>query len=158
MEFIFGLFAWLMLLFTWFMFCIIVGLFAAYRRGRSGLGWFLLSCLISPLLAGLLVAVLPDRRFIERQRQESLSSRKCPFCAELIRRDAIVCRYCGRDLRPDELDKELHETPDGGGGTYRGWAYTRCRNGTLDLNLPSGKLKKFATAEDLKAYVDGTPY
>ena len=22
----------------------------------------------------------------------------CPFCAEVIRRDARVCRFCGRDL------------------------------------------------------------
>src|SRR5688500_196441 len=26
--------------------------------------------------------------------------RKCPHCAELIKRDASVCRYCGRDVTP----------------------------------------------------------
>src|SRR5262245_22172676 len=42
-------------------FSVLVGVFAHYRRNRSGPGWFLLSCLITPLIAGLLVAILPAR-------------------------------------------------------------------------------------------------
>lgn len=28
------------------------------------------------------------------------ASRQCPHCAETIKREASVCRYCGRDVEP----------------------------------------------------------
>jgi len=39
----------------------VVGVVAQCRRNRNGVGWFLLSLLISPLLAGLLVLALQPR-------------------------------------------------------------------------------------------------
>jgi uncharacterized membrane protein YhdT len=40
-------------------FCIVVS-FIASQRGRSGFGWFLLSLLISPVLAVIIVALIPS--------------------------------------------------------------------------------------------------
>jgi hypothetical protein len=44
----------------WLFFCVLVGLFANQRRNRSGIAWFLLAFLFSPLVAFLLVAVLRE--------------------------------------------------------------------------------------------------
>jgi hypothetical protein len=34
----------------------------------------------------------------ESQPVESADTKKCPHCAELVKAQAVVCRYCGRDI------------------------------------------------------------
>ena len=66
-----------------------VGILASREFGRSGLGWFFLALLFTPLV-GILLFVLPPHR------------RPCPFCAEPIKPSAVVCRFCGREVTPLE--------------------------------------------------------
>jgi hypothetical protein len=144
------------LLFVWLGFAIVVGIAAAHR-GRSGAGWLLLAVVISPLIAGLLVLALPDPNKERQQRELQKNSRKCPLCAELVRREAIVCKHCGRDLPPyhrdDEQGNELKGTPVAA-GTYRGYDYVHFSNGTAELRPSSGESRRFSTADDLTVYVD----
>lgn len=84
----------------WFLFSVVVGI-AASSRGRSGFGWFVLAMLISPLLAVILVAVMPP--LASAPGEPDLDGlRTCPMCAELIKRDARKCKHCGSDVAPIE--------------------------------------------------------
>jgi hypothetical protein len=69
----------------WVLLAVAVGILASRGFSRSGIGWFVLALIFSPL-AGVLLFILPARR------------RPCPFCAEPIQPSAVVCRFCGRDV------------------------------------------------------------
>ncbi len=66
-----------------------VGILASREFGRSGVGWFFLALLLTPL-AGLLLFLLAPAR------------KRCPYCAEFIQASATVCRFCGRSVPPAE--------------------------------------------------------
>jgi len=78
--------------------------FLAYTRGRSGLGWFALACLISPLLGFIFVLIAQDKSAAQAQAFCSASSRshvRCPSCAEWVLPEASVCKHCHCILTPD---------------------------------------------------------
>ena len=41
----------------------------------------------------------------------SEDTKVCPYCAETIKAAAIVCRYCGRDLKPEATQQVVAEQP-----------------------------------------------
>lgn len=83
---------------TWFILSILVGLFAG-SRGRGSGNWFVVSMLLSPLIGLIFVAVLPNLKELADKPNPD-SHVKCPDCAELVLKEAKVCKHCGCRLIP----------------------------------------------------------
>lgn len=81
---------------VWLLLALVVGV-AASGRGRSGFGWFVLAVVLSPLIAGLLVLAMPSLKGTA-QAPSLATHRKCPECAELVLKEARVCKHCGTKL------------------------------------------------------------
>jgi hypothetical protein len=74
----------------------------ASSKNRSFGGFWLYGFLLFPiaLIHACIMeeSVAPDSTV----RHGIITGRKCPFCAEIIKLDAIVCRFCGRNVPKDE--------------------------------------------------------
>jgi hypothetical protein len=103
-------------------------------------------------------AVTPLERIIRMQQE---ATRRCPFCAETIKADAVVCRFCNRDLI---ARRPVAPTPQAAGagsllarkvraipvtllaavGLIASISFTGCMLLTL-FNTPTGVLSTLAT-------------
>ena len=69
----------------------------AGSKGRSGGAWFFVGLVLGPV--GLFVYLLP--------KVSGTEFRTCPYCAELVRTEAVKCRYCASEL---EAEREPRKT------------------------------------------------
>jgi hypothetical protein len=97
-----------------------VGAHVATAKGREAGEGFFLGVVLGPF--GLLIEVLlpntsvstshaqrprtppsPDELGYSKLRADGKRVRACPWCAEEILADAVICRFCGRDIQPADM-------------------------------------------------------
>jgi hypothetical protein len=86
---------------------------AAKERGRSFAGFFFLSILFTPLIGGLILALMgKNERRINEINLEYGVTKICPYCANLIKSNAKICMYCQKELIGKEKMEEITRQND----------------------------------------------
>ena len=90
----------------------------ASNKGRGGLTWFLIGFVTGPV--GLLISLVikKDEKTMELDTILSGTRIKCPFCAEIIKSEAVVCRFCNRDLQATNNNDYCDVAVKSGEGSY----------------------------------------
>jgi hypothetical protein len=70
----------------------------AHNKGRNFLGWWVFGAALFIIALPAALIIQTDTFELERRYLSSGSNKKCPFCAEIIKVEAKVCRFCGRSL------------------------------------------------------------
>ncbi|MCR2796199.1 zinc ribbon domain-containing protein [Enterobacter kobei] len=83
---------------------IVIGLIPALiaqSKGRSFFAWWVYGALLFIIAFVHSLVIKKDVAAEEKGLIENDGMKKCPFCAEIIKSEAIKCKHCGSDLAAD---------------------------------------------------------
>ena len=83
-------------------------------RGVPGdpLLWGIAGALVFIIALPLALLMAPDPKLAEEKNLARGDSKKCPQCAELVRKEALKCRFCGYDfIRPVAPREDTKQCP-----------------------------------------------
>ncbi len=72
--------------------------YIAQTKGKSFGTWYVYSILLLPIALIHSLVIEKDSAEIEA-RSLSAGNKKCPYCAELVKREAIICKHCKSELK-----------------------------------------------------------
>lgn len=93
-----------------FVLAVIIGLLPAYlakQKGRDFFAWWFFGAL-------LFIIALPASLLIEEDKEQIAIQKgliKCPKCAEYIKNEATVCRYCNHQLYSSPSSSQKQSMP-----------------------------------------------
>lgn len=86
-----------MVILTWLALSFAVAIYAG-NKGRSALGYFLASIVLSPLLGFIFAAV--SRPLATSETKLHVETKQCPDCMESLNVEARICRFCRYEFAP----------------------------------------------------------
>ena len=77
----------------------------AKSKGRSFALWYIYGVALWIIALIHSIVLKEDISQTTRESITGQSLKKCPYCAEFIKQEAKICRYCGKEL-PNEISSE----------------------------------------------------
>ena len=85
----------------------------ASRKGRSGILFFLLSIILSPLIGIIGAVVVGENRAIAEEKQlSSGENKKCKFCAEIIKMKLLCVVFAEKMFKKNNNSKTPFSVSD----------------------------------------------
>jgi hypothetical protein len=69
----------------------------AKNKGRGFLGWWIYGAALFIIALPHALLIKSDQKALDKEKL-SEGMKKCPHCAEIIRAEAKVCRFCSREV------------------------------------------------------------
>ena len=93
----------------WISFSLLAG-YIANKKGNSFGAYFLLSLFLTPLI-GLIASIVSstNTQGVEQEKLNTGESKRCPYCAELVKAQALICKHCGKDVE-DVKARPTHQS------------------------------------------------
>ena len=70
----------------------------AKEKGYDVAGWVVIGFFLGIFAVIWILVLSPNQQELESRSLASRDTKRCPHCAEHIRIEAKICRYCGRSL------------------------------------------------------------
>lgn len=84
----------------------------AHSKGHNFFAWWFYGSALWIIALVHSILLRRNARELEDRAITQGDQRKCPHCAEIIKSEAKVCRFCGRDVEPVLLGQAPENAPN----------------------------------------------